>query len=527
MATQANTAVLGIKVVKRQLDKALRLFDEREQEINSQKTSLRTSITKEMKSLVDIIEEREKSLLGQLETLTEHKLQMLAAHKRKVELIRNKMSHVLLEASTQEQGKQQEISVEFDPSAIQPQTEADLVFFSEGVESIRQRWEEFGDVYSEQAAIENCTVSGEGLKFATTGKEAIVEAYNVRDRLNLTAELIHAKTESSIKCDVNQENDRHTITYQPVYRGGHSLHIRVNGRHIRGSPYPIAVTPSLESLCRPVRVVEGLSKPRGVATNSKGQLIVVEYESNYITIIAEDGRRVAFGGFGTEKGKFDKPRSVAVDKDDNIYVTDSGNHRVQKFTCEGKFIASVGSKGSEEGQFNLPLGLCFNNNKERLFVCDQLNYRVQVFSTSLTFKRTFGSEGCDDGQFNFPENIACDSSNHLYVTDYYNNRVQVLTSDGQFLRALTHKSHRQNSTSPRHLSSEHQLTHPRAIAVDSGGVVYVSEWERNGVNLFSAQGEFIGCGGDKGGERVARVCGLAVDQNDHLIVSRKNKLEII
>lgn len=58
-------------------------------------------------------------------------------------------------------------------------------------------------------------------------------------------------------------------------------------------------------------------------------------------------------------------------------------------------------------------------------------------------------------------------------------------------------------------------------------MVYVSEWESDGVNLFSAQGEFMGSGGDKGGERVVRVCGIAVDQNDHLIVSRINKLEIL
>ena len=160
-------------------------------------------------------------------------------------------------------------------------------------------------------------------------------------------------------------------------------------------------------------------------------------------------------------------------------------------------------------------------------MCDQLNYRVQVFSTNLTFKRAFGSEGCEDGQFNFLENIACDDSSNVYVTDYYNNRVQVLTGEGQFLRALTLKSQGPISTSPHHLSSERQLTHPRAVAVDSGGMVYVSEWECDGVSLFSAQGKFIGCGGDKGGERVERVCGIAVDQTDHLILSRKSKLEIL
>ncbi len=145
-------------------------------------------------------------------------------------------------------------------------------------------------------------------------------------------------------------------------------------------------------------------------------------------------------------------------------MSDSGNHRVQKFTSEGKFIATVGCMGSENGQFNLPSGICFSKKKDRLYVCDQVNYRVQIFSAHLTFKRSFGSEGHSDELFNFPKNIAIDDSNTvLYISDYYNNRVQVFTADGHFIRSITHKSSAATSS-----TSSNKLKHPWAIAVDGG-----------------------------------------------------------
>ncbi len=524
MATPATTAVLSLKVVKRQLDKALKAFDEREQRINSQKSSLQAKINREMNSLIHIIEERKKQLITQLDSLAHQKLKILSAHKQKVELSRTKMSNVLLEATTQVGHEEQEITVEFDPTTILPQIEADMIFIRNKSEQIRQDCKDFGSVYSEQVAIDNCIAGGEGLRYAMDGRQTIVTVDNVIGKLNLAAELVDNKNGDSIKCSIERENGCQTITYLPVSRGKHILHIRVNDRPIQGSPYPVAVTPSPESLRKPIRIIEGLSKPRGVATNSKDELIVAEYKSNYVSIIAQDGRKRAFGGFGTEQGKFDKPRGVAVDKDDNIYVSDSGNHRVQKFTSEGTFIATVGCMGSENGQFNLPLGICFSKKKDRLYVCDQVNYRVQVFSANLTFKRSFGSEGCSDGQFNFPENIAIDDSNTvLYISDYYNNRVQVFTADGQFIRCITHKSSTAASKSP---TSVDKLKHPRAITVDGGGVLYVSEWESDGVCLFSSRGEFVELLGNKGGEQVDRVCGLAVDMNNCVIVSRYSKIEM-
>ena len=70
-----------------------------------------------------------------------------------------------------------------------------------------------------------------------------------------------------------------------------------------------------------------------------------------------------WGGFGyVNDGKFFKPQNLAVDDEQNIYVTDSGNARVQKFTSDGKFLLSWGTNGKDGGQFLFPSGIATFEN---------------------------------------------------------------------------------------------------------------------------------------------------------------------
>ncbi len=265
-----------------------------------------------------------------------------------------------------------------------------MIFIRDKTEWFRGECKNFGSVFSEQVAIDNCSVSGEGLQYAICQRQNIVTMANVDSRLQIEAKIINGKSRTSLECDIRAENSFHTISYKPTNPGKHYLQIKLSGRHVQGSLYTVAVAPPPDALRRPIRVIEGLSKPRGVVTNCRGELIVAEYKSHYVSIIAKDGKKKSFGGFGgfgAEKGKFNNPCGVAVDKDDNIYVSDSGNHRVQKFMPEGYFVTAVGCMGSGNAQFNLPLGVCFNKNKDRLYVCDQANYRIQSFAADLSYSR--------------------------------------------------------------------------------------------------------------------------------------------
>ena len=538
--------VSSLKPVRENLDKvnlALKVFDTRAKEINIQRETVEADINREIDRQHQILDQRRVQLVGSLDMLTQQNLKGLATQREHVEVLHAKMSSCLeyaeggLETGTEGEvlamkapvlERIKQIKAEFDPATIQPQTEADIELATDGLQQVSQANGEYGKVTTKDSiSAENSYTTGDGSKYATTGKQATVEVHAMTRRknkcdkkLNITAELVHTKSRATIECEVKQENGQHKITYQPARRGKHNLHIRINEKHIHGSPYPIATTPSPQSLRKPVRVVRGLNGPRGTTTNSKGQVLVAEQKGNCISVLTPEGENIrTFGTEGSGEGQLNNPCGITVDRDDNIYVVDNTNHRIQKFTPTGKFVAAVGNQGSNHLQFASPIGICFNQRNNNLYVCDQLNHRIQVLTTDLKFVRCFGSQGSGNGQFQYPLCAAFDDANNLYVTDCFNHRVQVFTADGQFLRAFTNKA------------DGEQLQKAFAIAIDSSNTVFVSERERHCVSVFTPQGEYITSFGTKGAEEGQFNCvyDIWVDQNDSIIVSDRDngRLQIL
>ena len=334
-----------------------------------------------------------------------------------------------------------------------------------------------------------------------------------KGKLDLKAELEHIKSKDRVKCEVvKQQNGQHKINYRPVKRGKHQLHLTVDGNPVRGSPFPIAVTPSVQSLNKPVRVVQGLDGPKGTAINSKGQMIVAESGGTRVSVLTPEGEKIrTFGTQGSGNGQLLNACGVTVDKDDNIYVADYSNHRIQKFNQEGEFVAPVGGRGTNRLQFSFPVGICYNHIDNNLYVADHSNHRIQVLTTYCKFVRSFGTCGSGNGQFRYPRDIAFDDANNLYVTDYSNHRVQVLTTEGQFLRTFSQKANNQ------------KLNFPWAIAIDSSNTVYVSEDGHHCVSVFTSQGAYITTFGGVGSEegQFKYIHGLTID-HDNIIASDFN-----
>ena len=219
------------------------------------------------------------------------------------------------------------------------------------------------------------------------------------------------------------------VTYTPKVRGRYTLIVKVNGAQIAGSPFQVFAKIHPTQLGEPVRVVEVVVWPCGIAINSKQQLVLAEVGWK-VMVFDREGKKVRT----ITSEKFSQPVGVAVDKDDNIYVSDYDKSSILKFNKEGKLIKVVGRKGTQPGEFS-DLGLIkVINNK--LYVCDRGNYRVQILNTELEYVDSFGCYGDGDGQFNRPIDIAQDRAGNLYVSDSYNNRVQVLTARDSFCLLL-------------------------------------------------------------------------------------------
>ena len=131
----------------------------------------------------------------------------------------------------------------------------------------------------------------------------------------------------------------------------------------------------------------------------------------------------------------DGPSGIVFDQDNNVLISDSRNHRIQKFTRDGEFILSFGEYGSQEGGFILPWGLAVNDNSE-IFVADWGNDRIQRFSPDGKFVATYGSSGRRDGQFTRPAGVIVSQDGYIYVADWGNERVQILGPDGEFVQKL-------------------------------------------------------------------------------------------
>ena len=529
--------VSGLKPVKEKLNKvqqALRTFDTRAKEINEQRATMEANIHREFDQQQRRLDQQRIELVSKLDSLTQQKLKCLAAQRDQVEIAQVKLTSCLeyaeggLETGTEGEvlamkapvlNRIEQINAEFEPATIQPETKADIRLLTDGKEQLQKACLEFAEIVEgESIGIENSYVTEDGLEAVKVGEQKSIEFHartktnkQHKEKLDLTAELVHTKSTDRVRCEVvKQRNGTHKINYQPAKRGKHELHLTIKGHPVRGSPYPITVTPSPQSLHKPVRVVGGLNKPTGTAINSKGQIVVAENGGNCISILIQEGEKICtFGTAGSGNGQFNGPYGVAVDEDDNIYVADQYNHRVQKFTSEGKFEAAVGGQGSNNLQFYHPTGICFNKQNNNLYVCDQSNHRIQVLSTDLTFKNSFGTSGSANGQFQVPLYAAFDDANNLYVTEYSGHRVQVFSADGRFLRTFTNK-----------VNGE-KLKSPYAIAIDSSNTVYVSENSPHSVSVFTSQGDYITSFGSQGANE-GQINGLSVDQSDSIIVSDYN-----
>jgi DNA-binding beta-propeller fold protein YncE len=124
-------------------------------------------------------------------------------------------------------------------------------------------------------------------------------------------------------------------------------------------------------------------------------------------------------------GTFNEPWGIAIAPDGSVYVTDTWNHRIEKFTSAGKFINAWGifGQGETPDSFYGPRGLAVDS-EGRVYVTDTGNKRIAVFDANGKFITQFGSAGLDPGQFDEPVGIAVDKNGKVYVVDTWNQRVQ-------------------------------------------------------------------------------------------------------
>ena len=142
-----------------------------------------------------------------------------------------------------------------------------------------------------------------------------------------------------------------------------------------------------------------------------------------------------WGSFGQiDGGHFFQLESLSVDNEGNVYVTDSGNARIQKFTSDGQFLETWGVSGIDNGEFKKPTGIATYENN--VYVVDSEQARIQVFDSTGKFLQSWGKFGSDQGEFFYPQGISISNDGVVYVADTKNHRIQQFTTDGEFLSSF-------------------------------------------------------------------------------------------
>ncbi|MCH8993245.1 MAG: hypothetical protein IIA44_16015 [Acidobacteria bacterium] len=167
----------------------------------------------------------------------------------------------------------------------------------------------------------------------------------------------------------------------------------------------------------------------------------------------------------------------------NVYVADTGNHRIQVFEPSGDLVATWGDRGEGEGQLSTPSDIAVDRSG-RVYVADPRNRRVSVFSDRGEFLRTLGAPD-GDGQIRIPGGIALDGAGALYVLDLVGERVRVFGSSGDFLRTWDLKT------------SLADTVDPRAIAVDGSGTTYITDADGGWVRIFDQAGDLVASWGSE------------------------------
>ncbi|MGD1044933.1 MAG: NHL repeat-containing protein [Bacteroidota bacterium] len=181
---------------------------------------------------------------------------------------------------------------------------------------------------------------------------------------------------------------------------------------------------SIGSFQRATRIVLG----------TQGTIYILDEDENKVSLFfnLQDAPKT-IGGFGWSSSSFDKPTGVATDGV-NIYVSDYGNHRIQRFDRDLNYISSLSTRDTSDvnSRFGYPLDVALSEFGD-LFILDGENIRVMKFNTQNSFERAFGDINAGEGKLQNPMRLIAINS-RIFVGD--KNRILVFDYFGNYLGSI-------------------------------------------------------------------------------------------
>ena len=274
------------------------------------------------------------------------------------------------------------------------------------------------------------------------------------------------------------------------------------------------------------------SVTNGVAIDATGNIYVSDWGNHRIQKWlpgASSGITVAGGnGVGSEANQLSSPFGVAIDAVGNIYVADRDNNRIQKWApgaSSGTTVAGGNGVGFAANQLNHPYGIAFDA-AGNIYVADTENHRIQKWvpgaSSGITVAGGNG-QGAAANQLIWPYGVAIDAAENIYVADYLNHRIQKWAPGATFGITVAGGNGSGNA--------DNQLSNPSRVAIDTAGNIYVADYENHRIQKWApgaSSGTTVAGGNGQGraANQLNYPYGIAIDAAGNIYVADRENYRI-
>uniref|UniRef100_A0AAX7UBL3 Tripartite motif-containing protein 2 n=1 Tax=Astatotilapia calliptera TaxID=8154 RepID=A0AAX7UBL3_ASTCA len=526
-----------------EIDSALQTLSEILQQLTNQKSAIEDDIHATFDELQKTLNVRKSVLLMELEVNYGLKQKVLQAQldtllqgqegitsscnfteqalsqgtEAEVLLVKKQMGERLVELASQE-------------LPLQPGENNQLDFLVE-TEGLKKSIHNLGTIVTTNAVASETVATGEGLRHCVVGVPTSI-TITTKDKDGelckmgnavITAEMF---SPDGSKCDgdvLDNKNGTYEYLFTAPKEGTCTLSLRLYDQHIKGSPFKIKATKSIDvsptsdgvkkrlkspgsghvkqkAIKRPASMystgrrkenpieddlifrigTKGRNKGeftnlQGVAASSQGKVLIADSNNQCVQIFSNDGQfRSRFGIRGRTPGQLQRPTGVAVHPNGDIIIADYDNKWVSIFSSEGKFKNKIGS-----GKLMGPKGVSVDRNGH-IIVVDNKSCCVFIFQVNGKLVTKFGNRGNGDRQFAGPHFAAVNNNNEIIVTDFHNHSVKVFNTEGEFLLKFGSNG-----------EGNGQFNAPTGVAVDVNGNIIVADWGNSRIQVFDGSGSFL------------------------------------
>jgi DNA-binding beta-propeller fold protein YncE len=271
------------------------------------------------------------------------------------------------------------------------------------------------------------------------------------------------------------------------------------------------------------RGVQGgqLVKPRAVAIDAADHLYIVDWTAR-IQAFDRDGKFLG-KSWTTPDYRNGRPSGLSIDPKGNVVVADSHYHCVRVYSPDGELLRTIGgAAGAEPGQLGYVSDAVFDSDDFCYVAEGYDSHRISKFGPDGEFVKCWGAYGSEPGQFSRIRAMVLGPDGNLYVADACNHRIQVFTRNGDLVRVWGTAG-----------SAPGELSYPYDLAFSNGErpCLYVVEFDNHRVQKFTPEGESLGIWGGPGREpgQLRAPWALAVDSHGqvHVVDSDNDRIQRI